>query len=78
MVTITPTYSGCPAMATMRDDLVHRLQDNGFRDVEVRVSLSPAVVQRLDHASAAGAPWRSTGCPRPGRHRGTTGPSGSS
>jgi ring-1,2-phenylacetyl-CoA epoxidase subunit PaaD len=21
-VTITPTYSGCPAMATMRDDLV--------------------------------------------------------
>ena len=41
-VTITPTYSGCPAMATMRDDVVHRLQDNGFRDVEVRVSLSPA------------------------------------
>ena len=22
-VTITPTYSGCPAMATMRDDLDH-------------------------------------------------------
>ncbi len=42
VVTITPTYSGCPAMATMRDDVVHRLQDNGFRDVEVRVSLSPA------------------------------------
>ena len=36
VVTITPTYSGCPAMATMRDDVVHRLQDNGFRDVEVR------------------------------------------
>jgi len=42
VVTITPTYSGCPAMATMRDDVVHRLQDNGFRDVEVRVRLSPA------------------------------------
>ncbi|MCW2711182.1 MAG: hypothetical protein JWP24_1376, partial [Marmoricola sp.] len=27
VVTITPTYSGCPAMATMRDDLVHRLVD---------------------------------------------------
>ena len=27
VVTITPTYSGCPAMATMRDDVVHRLQD---------------------------------------------------
>jgi ring-1,2-phenylacetyl-CoA epoxidase subunit PaaD len=42
VVTITPTYSGCPAMATMRDDLVHRLQDHGYTDVEVRVSLSPA------------------------------------
>jgi ring-1,2-phenylacetyl-CoA epoxidase subunit PaaD len=42
IVTITPTYSGCPAMATMRDDLVHRLQDAGFGDVDVRVSLHPA------------------------------------
>ncbi len=41
VVTITPTYSGCPAMATMRDDLVHRLADHGLRAV-VRVSLSPA------------------------------------
>jgi ring-1,2-phenylacetyl-CoA epoxidase subunit PaaD len=42
VVTITPTYSGCPAMATMRDDLVHRLQDAGFAGVDVRVSLDPA------------------------------------
>lgn len=42
VVVITPTYSGCPAMATMRDDLVHRLQDNGFDDVQVQVSLQPA------------------------------------
>jgi ring-1,2-phenylacetyl-CoA epoxidase subunit PaaD len=41
VVTITPTYSGCPAMATMRDDLVRRLADAGY-DAEVRVSLSPA------------------------------------
>ena len=41
-VTITPTYSGCPAMATMRDDLVHALQDAGYDDVEIKVSLSPA------------------------------------
>lgn len=40
-VTITPTYSGCPAMATMRDDLVHRLQSAGFQHVDVAVSLSP-------------------------------------
>ena len=42
VVTITPTYSGCPAMATMRDDLVHRLTDAGFDEVRVKVELSPA------------------------------------
>jgi ring-1,2-phenylacetyl-CoA epoxidase subunit PaaD len=41
-VTITPTYSGCPAMATMRDDLQHRLLSAGFQQVDVVVSLSPA------------------------------------
>jgi ring-1,2-phenylacetyl-CoA epoxidase subunit PaaD len=39
---ITPTYSGCPAMATMRDDLVRTLQDAGFADARVRVTLDPA------------------------------------
>jgi ring-1,2-phenylacetyl-CoA epoxidase subunit PaaD len=42
VATITPTYSGCPAMATMRDDLVHALRDNGFDRVRVQVSLEPA------------------------------------
>ncbi len=42
VVTITPTYSGCPAMATMRDDLVHALGDAGYTGVEVRVRLHPA------------------------------------
>ncbi len=42
VVTITPTYSGCPAMATMRDDLVRALQGAGWAEVEVRVSLHPA------------------------------------
>ena len=41
VVTITPTYSGCPAMATMRDDLVHRLADAGYA-ARVEVALSPA------------------------------------
>jgi ring-1,2-phenylacetyl-CoA epoxidase subunit PaaD len=41
VVTITPTYSGCPAMASMRDDLVRVLAEEGY-DAEVRVSLSPA------------------------------------
>jgi len=41
-VTITPTYSGCPALATMRDDLVHALQDAGWTSVLVVVALAPA------------------------------------
>lgn len=41
VVIITPTYSGCPAMATMRDDIQHRLQLAGFPSVEVRTTLSP-------------------------------------
>jgi len=42
VVTVTPTYSGCPAMATMRDDLVHRLRTAGLPRVQVRLSLAPA------------------------------------
>jgi len=42
VVAITPTYSGCPAMAAMRDDLVHRLHRAGFPDVRVVVELHPA------------------------------------
>lgn len=42
IVSITPTYTGCPAMATMRDDLVRSLQEAGFGEVEVRVALHPA------------------------------------
>ena len=41
VVDITPTYSGCPAMAAMRDDLVRELTGAGFDRVEVRVSLDP-------------------------------------
>lgn len=39
-VAITPTYTGCPAMATMRDDLIRRLRAAGFDEVAVRVDLS--------------------------------------
>jgi ring-1,2-phenylacetyl-CoA epoxidase subunit PaaD len=41
-VSITPTYTGCPAMDTMRDDLVHALTDAGYAEVEVRTVLHPA------------------------------------
>jgi ring-1,2-phenylacetyl-CoA epoxidase subunit PaaD len=42
VVTITPTYSGCPAMATMRDDLRRRLGASGFADVDIHTVLEPA------------------------------------
>jgi ring-1,2-phenylacetyl-CoA epoxidase subunit PaaD len=42
VVTITPTYSGCPAMGVMRADLLHALHEAGFPEVEVRTVLSPA------------------------------------
>ncbi|WP_312855854.1 1,2-phenylacetyl-CoA epoxidase subunit PaaD [Nocardioides stalactiti] len=42
VVTITPTYSGCPATAEMRADLVRRLRAEGYDDVSVRIALEPA------------------------------------
>jgi ring-1,2-phenylacetyl-CoA epoxidase subunit PaaD len=42
VVSITPTYTGCPAMDTMRDDLVHALSTAGYREIVVRTVLHPA------------------------------------
>lgn len=39
-VAITPTYTGCPAMAAMRDDLIRELRAAGFHHVTVRIDLS--------------------------------------
>lgn len=41
VVSITPTYSGCPAMDAMKADLVRRLRRAGYADVEVRTVLTP-------------------------------------
>ena len=41
VVTITPTYSGCPAMREIEYDVKARLAER-FADVEVRTVLSPA------------------------------------
>jgi ring-1,2-phenylacetyl-CoA epoxidase subunit PaaD len=42
VVEITPTYSGCPAMDAIRDDVMARLHRHGHHDAEVRLVLSPA------------------------------------
>ncbi len=39
-VTITPTYSGCPAMDAIRADIVSALNAGGFADVSVATSLA--------------------------------------
>ncbi len=41
-VEITPTYSGCPAMDAIRDDVVLALTADGFGDVDVHLVLTPA------------------------------------
>jgi len=40
-IVITPTYSGCPAMSQMQDDIQSSLQQAGFK-AEVITCLSPA------------------------------------
>ena len=42
VVTITPTYSGCPAMTVMAEDIEIALKAAGYQDVNVRTRLSPA------------------------------------
>jgi ring-1,2-phenylacetyl-CoA epoxidase subunit PaaD len=41
-LTITPTYSGCPAMDTIRDDLTSAFARAGHEKVQVDLVLSPA------------------------------------
>ncbi|MEU4564297.1 1,2-phenylacetyl-CoA epoxidase subunit PaaD [Actinoplanes sp. NPDC023936] len=73
VASITPTYSGCPAMATMRDDLVHRLTDAGFPRVVVRVVLEPA--WSSDWITESGrAALREAGLSPPGPAAHRTGP----
>ena len=42
MVTITPTYTGCPAMDMIRADITRALAAQGYPEVEVRTVLRPA------------------------------------
>ena len=51
-VTITPTYSGCPAMDVIRADIRAALSSAGFGDAEVVTVLHPA--WSTDDISAAG------------------------
>jgi ring-1,2-phenylacetyl-CoA epoxidase subunit PaaD len=41
-VTVTPTYSGCPAMHVIEEDIVAALRSGGFTTVEVKTVYAPA------------------------------------
>jgi ring-1,2-phenylacetyl-CoA epoxidase subunit PaaD len=52
VVALTPTYTGCPAMDEMRDDVIVAMRRAGYDDVDVRVQLAP--VWSTDRISAVG------------------------
>lgn len=41
-ITLTPTYSGCPAMKRIEDDVIEKLNEKGIENVKVEMVLSPA------------------------------------
>ncbi len=41
-IIITPTYSGCPAMRTIEEDIDEILKEKGIADSEITTVLSPA------------------------------------
>jgi len=41
-ITITPTYSGCPAMDVISMDIRLKLIEKGYRNVSIKQQLSPA------------------------------------
>jgi len=41
-IEITPTYSGCPAMDVIGDDIKKLLKDNGYPNATVKLILAPA------------------------------------
>jgi ring-1,2-phenylacetyl-CoA epoxidase subunit PaaD len=41
-VIITPTYSGCPAMKQMEDDVRKKMQEQGFENIKISTVYNPA------------------------------------
>jgi len=41
-ITITPTYSGCPAMNQFEDDIIAHLKSNGYSNVIIKTTYTPA------------------------------------
>ena len=41
IVTMTPTFAGCPALQVMKQAVEENLKDSGAREVEVKMTFSP-------------------------------------
>lgn len=41
-VVITPTYTGCPAMKVIEEDIISKLRSEGITDLKVTTIISPA------------------------------------
>ena len=41
-VTVTPTYTGCPAKKLFNDLITEKLQDNGYNNIEIIEQIQPA------------------------------------
>lgn len=77
VVTLTPTYSGCPAMEAMTSAVREKLEEAGYPSVRVELRLSPAWT--TDWMTAAGReallrfgiapPGKSVACPQCGEDR---------
>jgi ring-1,2-phenylacetyl-CoA epoxidase subunit PaaD len=75
-VTITPTYSGCPAMEAIRDDVIAEFAREGYPRADVVMVLSPAWT--TDWMSAEGrAKLEAYGIAPPSGHSRAGGHSGS-
>lgn len=74
-VTITPTYSGCPAMDAIRDDLAAVFTAEGYLHISVDTVLAPAWT--TDWMTDAGkAKLQEYGIAAPSGHSGSGGHSG--
>ena len=56
VVTVTPTYSGCPATSIISMDIETALRDHGIGELRIETSISPAN-PRSTKATALGL-WR--------------------
>ena len=65
-VTVTPTYSGCPAIRVIEEDITSALHGGGFDAVTIRTTYAPAWTSDWIPASAR-AKLKAYGIAPPGR-----------